>query len=107
MRLASAIIFCALCCTFIPAAAQQKAIQQKAVKLSAMQSGADDSNQSDARELRKDLERMRVIVQQMETNLAFVDTTQSPLKHQFELEIAMWKTVIARMERRLNESNGH
>jgi hypothetical protein len=37
----------------------------------------------------------------METNLAFVDTTQSPLKHQFQLEIDMWNTVITDMERRL------
>ncbi len=101
MRLSSAIMFCALCCTFTSATAQQNA-----AKMSAIQSAADGSNQSDIQELRKDVETMRVIVQQMETNLAFVDTTQSPLKHQFQLEIDMWKTVIARMERRLNESKG-
>jgi hypothetical protein len=44
---------------------------------------------------------MRAILGQMETNLAFVDTTQSPLKHQFQLEIDMWNTVITDMERRL------
>lgn len=102
MRFASAIIFCALCCTFPSANAQQKA-----VKVSAVQSADAGSNQSDLQELRKDLERMRAIVQQMETNLAFVDTTQSPLKHQFQLEIDMWKTVIGQMERRLNASNPH
>jgi hypothetical protein len=102
MRFASAIIFCVLCCTFNSVTAQQKT-----VKTSAIQSAADDSNQSDAQELRTDVERMRAIVQQMETNLAFVDTTQSPLKHQFELEIRMWKVVIARMERRANGSKAH
>jgi hypothetical protein len=40
-------------------------------------------------------------VHQMETNLAFVDNTQSPLKHQFQLEIDMWNTLIAEMERKL------
>jgi Na+-transporting methylmalonyl-CoA/oxaloacetate decarboxylase gamma subunit len=51
--------------------------------------------------LREDIARMRAILGQMETNLAFVDTTQSPLKHQFQLEIDMWNTVITDMERRL------
>ena len=50
--------------------------------------------------LREDIARMRAILGQMETNLAFVDTTQSPLKHQFQLEIDMWNTVIIDMERR-------
>jgi hypothetical protein len=36
----------------------------------------------------------------MQTNLAFVDTSQSPLKHQFELDIEMWKVLISDMERR-------
>lgn len=55
----------------------------------------------DVQALREDLDRMKALVQQMESNLAFVDTTQSPLKHQFQLEIDMWRTVIASMERRL------
>jgi hypothetical protein len=51
--------------------------------------------------LRDDLNRMKALVQQMETNLTFVDTTQSPLKHQFQLEIDMWRMMIRQMERRL------
>lgn len=58
-------------------------------------------NQQDLQALRDDVQRMKTLVQQMESNLAFVDTTQSPLKHQFELEIDMWKTVIGNMDRRL------
>ena len=54
----------------------------------------------DARSLQDDIKRMRVLVQQMQNNLAFVDNSQSPLKHQFELEIEMWKVVISDMERR-------
>jgi hypothetical protein len=50
--------------------------------------------------LREDVKKMRALVRQMEANLAFVDTTQSPLKHQFQLEIDMWKTLIDQMERR-------
>ncbi len=63
---------------------------------------APSAPQEDADALRDDLKRMRSLVQQMETNLAFVDPAQTPLKHQFQLEIDMWKTLIAQMERRLN-----
>jgi len=55
--------------------------------------------------LRDDLKRMRALVQQMETNLAFVDSSQTPLKHQFQLEIDMWRTLINQMERRLQGSS--
>jgi hypothetical protein len=60
------------------------------------------ASQADIQGLRDDIQRMKGLVQQMEQNLAFVDTTQSPLKHQFQLEIDMWKTMIAEMERKLN-----
>jgi hypothetical protein len=62
---------------------------------------ASGLNQQDLQALRDDVEHMKALVQQMESNLAFVDTTQSPLKHQFQLEIDMWRTVIGHMERRL------
>jgi hypothetical protein len=44
---------------------------------------------------------MRTMLRQMEMNLALVQTTQSPLKHQFDLEIDMWRVVLNGMERRL------
>jgi hypothetical protein len=55
----------------------------------------------DPQALRDDIKKMRVLVRQMEANLAFVDTTQSPLKHQFQLDIDMWKIVIDHLERRV------
>jgi TolA-binding protein len=55
---------------------------------------------NDAQALRDDVRKMRGLVRQMETNLAFVDATQSPLKHQFQLDIDMWNVLIAQMERR-------
>jgi hypothetical protein len=54
----------------------------------------------EAKALQGDIKRMRALVQQMQQNLAFVDTTQSPLKHQFQLEIEAWNTLIDQMERR-------
>ena len=55
---------------------------------------------NDAQALRDDIKRMRALVGQMQSNLAFVDSTQSPLKHQFQLDIDMWNVVINQMERR-------
>jgi GTP1/Obg family GTP-binding protein len=55
---------------------------------------------NDAQAMRDDVKRMRALVRQMETNLAFVDSTQSPLKHQFQLDIDMWNILINQMERR-------
>jgi hypothetical protein len=49
---------------------------------------------------------MRALVDQMQSNLAFVDNTQSPLKHQFQLEIDAWRTLINQMERRA-QANAH
>src|SRR3954470_3791448 len=58
---------------------------------------------SEDAQTRQDLQRMKSLVQQMQTNLAFVTSTQGPLKHQFELEIEMWQLEIARLERRLDQ----
>ena len=66
---------------------------------------ASAPGQRAADDLRQDIQKMKALVQQMEMNLAFVDTTQSPLKHQFQLEIDMWKTVISEMERKLNAAS--
>jgi len=60
---------------------------------------------SDAAELqaaKADIARMRVVLNQMRTNLAFVTTTTNPLKHQFELDIDMWQAVIDQMQRRVD-----
>jgi hypothetical protein len=59
----------------------------------------------EAKALQGDIKRMRALVRQMQTNLAFVDTTQSPLKHQFQLEIDAWNTLIDQMERRAQASS--
>ena len=47
-----------------------------------------------------DLQKMRVILNQMRTNLAFVGNTTTPLAHQFQLEIDMWQALLDQMERR-------
>lgn len=84
-----------------PALAQQKG------NVSAEQSAgpaAEPPNASaagQATDVESDLRQMRSILYQMRTNLAFVQTTQSPLKHQFELEVDMWQALLDHMERNL------
>ena len=55
---------------------------------------------NDMQAMRDDIKKMRTLVGQMQANLAFVDSTQSPLKHQFQLNIDMWNVLINQMERR-------
>jgi len=57
----------------------------------------------DMEQMRADLERLKVLLNQMRTNLAFVQTTQTPLKHQFELETDAWQVIVEQMERRLKQ----
>jgi len=57
----------------------------------------------DIEQMRADLERLKVLLNQMRTNLAFVQTTQTPLKHQFELETDAWQVLVEQMERRLKQ----
>ncbi|HSS96104.1 MAG TPA: hypothetical protein VLK33_03705 [Terriglobales bacterium] len=63
---------------------------------------------SELQAMKSDVQRMRVILNQMRTNLAFVDNTQSPVKHQFELETDMWQVALDQMDRRIAAmENGH
>ncbi|MBI3477750.1 MAG: hypothetical protein HY010_18610 [Acidobacteria bacterium] len=57
----------------------------------------------EAQELRGDIDRLKVILNQMRTNLAFVQTSQTPLKHQFELETDAWQVILEQMDRRLKQ----
>ena len=97
MRIAG-LIFLLSISTMVPAAQQShtEAAQARESRQQMNRMAPDD-----VESLRQDLARMKAIVHQMETNLAFVDNTQSPLKHQFQLEIDMWNTLIAEMERKL------
>src|SRR5205809_3323138 len=66
------------CCTIVLSSARPNQSMPNANSFLASQNdqGQNDQNQA----LRNDLARMKSLVQQMEQNLAFVDTTQSPLK---------------------------
>lgn len=100
MRTAALFI---LLCSVVALPAQQKPEASREPPPAAH--AAQKLSAEDVQALRQDLDHMKALLQQMESNLAFVDTTQSPLKHQFQLEIDMWRTVIASMERRLAQSS--
>ena len=59
------------------------------------------ADQDEVVALKADLQRMRTTLYQMQTNLAFVGNTTTPLYHEFELDIEMWHTMIAQMQRRV------
>jgi hypothetical protein len=58
-------------------------------------------DQAEIAAMKADLKQMRVILNQMANNLAFVSDSQSPLKHQFQLEIEMWQVLMIQMQRRV------
>jgi uncharacterized protein YlxW (UPF0749 family) len=87
-------------CSFLSLNAQQQKPDRSEPQPEARQQ-EHKTTPDDLQALSEDVTRMKALVQQMETNLAFVDTTQSPLKHQFQIEIEAWQVLIAQMERRL------
>ena len=60
-----------------------------------------DPDSGDIEQMRADLQRLKALLTQMRTNLAFVQTSQTPLKHQFELEADAWQVIVEQMDRRL------
>ena len=54
-------------------------------------------------DLKSDLEKMRVLIEQMQRNVAFVSAGDTPLKHQFQLEIEMWQLLLRDMDRKVDE----
>ena len=83
--------------------AQQKASQAKPVARATAEThsqvAAADTQRREA--MQADLRKMRVLLEQMQNNLGFVQSGATPLKHQFELEIDMWRTLLEHMERNL------
>ena len=65
-----------------------------------MRSDQTTASQTD---LRTDLDKMHALLGQMQKNAAFVSVGDTPLKHQFELEIEMWQLLLRDMERKLEE----
>jgi hypothetical protein len=63
-------------------------------------------NKEQAQAMQADIQRMRVLIHQMQNNLGAVTSAQDPLKHEFELEIEMWQILLNQMERRMQSASG-
>lgn len=96
------IILAVLCCIAIIGITRLSSSSNAAMaQQSFFQTSSPAMSSAQVESLRDELNKMRSLVQQMDVNLSLVDTTQSPLKHQFQLEIDMWRLTIQRMERQL------
>ena len=89
----AAILFCA-----IALAAQEAQDAGKNIARPRTHSAAT----ADTNDSRADLAKMRALLGQMQRNVAFVSAGDSPLKHQFELEIEMWQLIVHDLESKLN-----
>ena len=83
------------------AAAQSPNTAKSATDSNSQRAHSQDSDQLEA--MQADSKKMHVILNQMQTNLAFVTNTNDPLKHQFELEVEMWQMLLSQMDRRIEE----
>jgi uncharacterized membrane protein YeiB len=104
----TAVILFVFIASIIPSAAVQQMPSSSAQAANSQANIADNAERAqlkqmssaDAQAMQDDIKKMRSLVEQMETNLVSVDTSQSPLKHQFQLDIDMWKTLLNQMERK-------
>ena len=89
--------------------AEGAAAQKPAKSASPQSAPALAVDQAELAAMKADLQRMNVILNQMRSNLGFVTSTTTPLKHQFELNIDMWQIALQQMERRIQkiESQGN
>ncbi|MBZ5521559.1 MAG: hypothetical protein LAP21_04805 [Acidobacteriia bacterium] len=97
--------FLLLCTAFSMAGTQKPAVRSdsapRAAVRTAVPQAAATSKNDELAGLKMDLARMQSLVQQMDVNIAQVDTLASPLKHQFQLEIDAWRVMITNMQRRI------
>ena len=63
------------------------------------EASASQTNRS-AQPLRSDIEKMQILLGQMQRNVAFVSAGDTPLKHQLQLEIEMWQILLRDMEKK-------
>jgi hypothetical protein len=104
MKRCNLLVYVLLVCMIAMAAVAQAPTPSAKPEIHTPATAAE--NQQEAQALTQDIARMRSLLQQMEMNLTFVTNTQNPLKHQFELEMEMWRVVLDGMERRAQAMRG-
>lgn len=98
-RNARTMMLVLFCTTAFPFSAQQPKLDQDRASSQENQSVSETAK---TRDLKTDLEKMQALVEQMQRNVAFVSPGDTPLKHQFQLEIEMWQLLIRDMEKKTN-----
>jgi hypothetical protein len=93
------LVLATACLLFIHEAQSQSAPPTHFPQATSSASATVDT--ADIEEMRADIQQLKTLLNQMRTNLAFVQSSQTPLKHQFELEADAWQIVVNRMEHRL------
>ncbi len=83
--------------TVAGAHAQSAPPSPEAAQSNSKDSSSNATQRSDA--LQTDQGRMRVLLEQMQENLGMVQNLNTPLRHQFELEIEMWQVLLQQMAR--------
>jgi len=119
VNLRQSLIALCICCVTALCAGQEKQQAQQQIKTESTQSqpslGRPESaaaqhesgmNKEQTQAMQADIQRMRVLIHQMQNNLGAATSAQDPLKHQFELDIEMWQILVNQMERRMQSASG-
>ena len=94
LPLMTLVLFCVIA---LPSFAQESKLDSNS------KSGQEDQNvlkAAQTHDLRTDLARMQTLLEQMQRNVAFVSPGDTPMKHQFQLEIEMWQLLIRDMQKK-------
>ncbi|MBZ5719298.1 MAG: hypothetical protein LAO03_02850 [Acidobacteriia bacterium] len=101
MRMTLAILFLAILAS-TAVGQNTKPVSPSKAPSAAPAAQAGPTVDADQQAMKQDVQKMRVVLNQMRTNLAFVGSSTTPLNHQFELDIEMWQMLLDQMERRID-----
>lgn len=62
----------------------------------------DAERQQRMADAKADIAKMRAMLDQMDRNMAFAAPGETPLKHQFYLEIDLWRALLDHMEKQVD-----
>lgn len=88
------VLFCVIA---LPSFTQESRLDSNRKSAQENQSAIHAAGTND---LRTDLAKMQILLEQMQRNVAFVSPGDTPLKHQFQLEIEMWQLLIRDMQKK-------
>ena|SRR5512146_1689648 len=103
MRIAITVVILTVAAAAQVQPRRNPAVGAKAAAAAASPATADvEALQQRMAAAKADIERMRNIVDQMDRNKAFAAPGETPLKHEFDLEIELWRTLLDHLEKQLS-----